>query len=116
VVQNTKDTSQKDIQPTPITAVLEEFSNVFEDPSTLPSHREYDHTIPLLPDGVSVNAHPYRYPPLHKDKIERQVRHLLQTGLISPSTSPFASPVFLVQKKMEHVIFVLITTCSTPLQ
>jgi hypothetical protein len=27
------------------------------------------------------------------------VKHLLQTRLLSPSTSPFASPVLLVQKK-----------------
>jgi hypothetical protein len=46
-----------------------------------------------------VNARPYHYSPLHKDEIERQVREMLQQGLISTSTSPFASLVPLVQKK-----------------
>jgi hypothetical protein len=42
---------------------------------------------------------PYRYSPQHKTEIEKQVRELLTAGLISHSTSPFASPVLLVQKK-----------------
>jgi hypothetical protein len=46
-----------------------------------------------------VNARPYRYSPLHKDEIERQVAELLKAGLIVPSVSSFASPVLLVQKK-----------------
>jgi hypothetical protein len=36
---------------------------------------------------------------MHKDEIERQVKQLLHSGLISLSTSPFASLVLLVQKK-----------------
>jgi hypothetical protein len=36
---------------------------------------------------------------LHKDEIERQVKSLLAAGLIVPSSSPFASPVLLVQEK-----------------
>lgn len=36
---------------------------------------------------------------MHKDEIERQVKSLLAAGLIAPSTSPYASPVLLVQKK-----------------
>jgi hypothetical protein len=52
-----------------------------------------------MPGVVPVNAKPYRYSPLHKDKIEKQVKTLLQNGLIVASTSPFASPVLLVQKK-----------------
>jgi hypothetical protein len=46
-----------------------------------------------------MNSMPYHYSPLHKDEIERQIKALLEFGLISVSTSPFASPVLLVQKK-----------------
>lgn len=79
--------------------LLTEFEDVFSKPSALPPPRPYDHTIPLLPDTVPVNSRPYRYSPMHKDEIERQVKELLQSGLITHSTSPFASPVLLVQKR-----------------
>ncbi|WVZ52980.1 hypothetical protein U9M48_003975 [Paspalum notatum var. saurae] len=76
-----------------------EFADVFTAPTALPPHRSYDHTITLLPGSVPVNSKPYRYSPLRKDGIERQVKVLLDQGWIVHSTSPFASPVLLVQKK-----------------
>jgi hypothetical protein len=85
--------------PVEIQHLLEEYADVFEDPRTLPPSRFHDHHIPLLPNAVPVNSKPYRYSPLHKDEIENQVKALLAAGLIVPSTSPFASPVLLVQKK-----------------
>jgi len=85
--------------PPQIQEVLNEYQDVFDDPQTLPPPREYDHAIPILPGAIPVNSRPYRYSPLHKDEIERQVKALLSAGLIALSTSPYASPVLLVQKK-----------------
>lgn len=82
-----------------IKEVLNEFQDVFAPPTKLPPSRFYDHSIPILPDSIPVNSRSYRYSPLHKDEIEKQVRQLLDAGLITPSTSPYASPVLLVQKK-----------------
>lgn len=94
------------VQPTPaqkpipaVHELLEKFKDVFQTPTELPPSRFYDHQIPLLPGAVPVNSRPYRYSPKHKDEIERQVKELLAVGLTTPSTSPFASPVLLVQKK-----------------
>jgi hypothetical protein len=95
--------------------LLEEYADVFEDPRTLPPSRFHDHHIPLLPNVVPVNSKPYRYSPLHKDEIENQVKALLAAGLIVPSTSPFASPVLLVQKRMVLGVSVWIIGNSTPL-
>jgi tRNA A37 N6-isopentenylltransferase MiaA len=46
-----------------------------------------------------VFVRPYRYAPILKTKIERQVSDMLQQGIIQPSSSSFASPVLLVKKK-----------------
>jgi hypothetical protein len=90
---------QESTLPIAVQEALKEFQDVFEDPKGLPPEREYDHSILLLPNSIPINAKPYRYSPLHKDEIERQVKELLMAGLIQPNTSPYASPVLLVQKK-----------------
>jgi hypothetical protein len=98
VVEQLAEPSQDPID-TPLESILEQFKDVFEEPQSLPPHRSYDHHIPLIPDAVPVNARPYKYSPQHKDEIEKQVKELLAKGLITTSTSPFASPVLLVLKK-----------------
>lgn len=52
-----------------------------------------------MPNTKPVNIKPYRYSPMQKDEIERQIVAMLQQGIIQPSSSPFASPVLLVNKK-----------------
>lgn len=85
--------------PAEVQALLTEFEDVFQEPQSVPPSRVHDHAIHLLPGTVPVNVRPYRYSPLQKDEIERQVAEMLQAGLIVPSISPFASPVLLVKKK-----------------
>lgn len=74
------------------------FSNLFEQPTTLPPSHSCNHTIPLIPGAQPVFIRPYRYPPSMKDEIERQVKDMLSQGIIQPSSSAFASPVLLVKK------------------
>lgn len=98
VLEQSPEQHQMDI-PENIQSVLTEFSSVFDEPKTLPPNRVYDHAIALKPGATPVNARPYRYSPLHKDEIERQVAAMLEAGVIVQSMSPFASPVLPVQKK-----------------
>lgn len=65
----------------------------------MPPTRKHDHHIPLLPGSQPINQRGYRVPFIQKLEIEKQVREMLQQGIIQVSTSPFASPVILVKKK-----------------
>ena len=54
----------------------------------------------MLKEGTChVNVHPYRYPQIQKNEIERLVAEMLAVGIIQPSYSPFSSPEILVKKK-----------------
>lgn len=85
--------------PDCIQQVLEEFQDVFGEPTTLPPRRAHDHHIPLMPGAQPVNMRPYRHKPEHKIEIEEQIKEMLRIGVIQRSHSPFSSPVILVKKK-----------------
>ena len=85
--------------PPELSALLDEFAEVFAPPSWLPPERDCDHTIPLVASATSVSVRPYRHPPAIKNEIERQVKAMLQEGIIQHSVSPFSSSGLLVRKK-----------------
>jgi hypothetical protein len=99
VLSSADDEKAETTLPAEIQTVLAQFPTVFAEPTELPPHRVYDHAITLQPDASPVNVRPYRFSPQHKDEIERQVKAMLQSGVIVESMSLFASPVLLVQKK-----------------
>ena len=85
--------------PDCIQKVIEEFPDIFAEPTGLPPRRACDHRIPVIPGAQPVNVRPYRHKPELKSEIEKQVEELLRSGIIQRSTSPFSSPVILVKKK-----------------
>ena len=58
-----------------------------------------DHEIELVLGTSPPNKLPYRVSLAQQEEIMSQVNELLQKGLVLPSSSPFCSPVLLVQKK-----------------
>jgi len=80
--------------------IVEEFPDVFAEPTDLPPFREkHDHKIKLLEGANPVNQRPYRYVVHQKDEIDKIVQDMIKSGTIQVSSSPFASPVVLVKKK-----------------
>ena len=81
---------------------LNSFKDCFADeiPKELPPTRgEDDHKIELIPGSSPPNRPPYRVSYAQQEEILTQVNELVEKGLVRPSSSPFCSPVFLVQKK-----------------
>jgi hypothetical protein len=72
---------------------------LFEVPKDLPPSRACDHSIPLIEGDAPFQVRPYRYAPVLKDETEKQIKEMLQNGLIQKSVSPFSSSVLLVKKK-----------------
>ncbi|MCO5556360.1 hypothetical protein L7F22_009908 [Adiantum nelumboides] len=81
---------------------LNQFQDVFIDdiPGELPPKQGADyHTIELIPGSSPPNKPPYRVSQAQQEEIMRQVNELVEKGMVRPSSSPFCSPVLLVQKK-----------------
>jgi hypothetical protein len=57
--------------PVEVQNLIHDNANLFAAPESLPPSRSFDQTVPLLPVAVIVNRRPYRYPPHHKDEIEK---------------------------------------------
>lgn len=74
-------------------AVLSKYQYVFQPPQTSPPARIYDPRIPLKEGFLPIAVKPYRYPYFQKNEIEKQIRELLQSGIIQPTSSPYSSPV-----------------------
>jgi hypothetical protein len=55
----------------PVQHLVEEFSDLFQEPTELPPRRHCDHRIPLVPGAPPVAVRQYRYKPALKDEIEK---------------------------------------------
>ncbi|KAL0352336.1 UNVERIFIED_CONTAM: Transposon Ty3-G Gag-Pol polyprotein [Sesamum calycinum] len=82
-----------------ILELLLQFEDVYKEPNSLPPERNIEHCIGLLPATIPKKQHPYRYAYGQKTKIERIVKEMLNSGIIRPNHSSFASLVLLVKKK-----------------
>ena len=78
VLQQSKDnlpSGSSDTHPQ-ISALLSEFSDVFQEPSDLPPKRAIDHGIPLIDNAKCVNQRPYRLPHHQKNDMEDLIKQL----------------------------------------
>jgi len=85
-------------QPTEIQSLIQEFQEVFAEPTGLPPRRSQDHKIILQEGAKPTCVRPYRYPYYQKEEIEKLVKEMLSSGVIRPSQSPYSSHMLLVRK------------------
>lgn len=52
-------------------------------------------------DAAPINVKSYRFPEIHKDEVEKQIKKMLDQKIIRPSTSPWSAPVWVVPKKLD---------------
>ncbi|XP_017797025.1 PREDICTED: uncharacterized protein LOC108578250 [Habropoda laboriosa] len=82
-----------------VEALVEANSDLFYLPGDrLGKTTAIQHKIPTINDQP-IHVKQYRFPPIHREEITRQVSELLENDIIRPSTSPYSSPIWVVPKK-----------------
>ena len=95
--ESVHDLSEKDSKQ--VQGLLCQYSDVFsKSEDDIGRTSLVKHTIDTG-DARPVKQRPRRFPPVQQAEIDRQVKGLLEKGLISPSTSPWSSQVTLAAKK-----------------
>lgn len=52
-------------------------------------------------DNIPIHTKSYKYPKIFEDEVQKQVRKMLEDGIIRESISPYTSPVWVVPKKVD---------------
>ena len=80
--------------------IVSDFPDVFpEELPGLPSHREIEFAIDVVPGATPASITPYRMAPLELKELKLKLQELLEKGFIRPSVSPWGAPVLFVKKK-----------------
>jgi len=84
-----------------VTELLNKHADLFQLPDEkLGFTNSIEHKI-ITTDDRPINVKQYRFPPAHKQEINRQVDDMLGKGVIETSTSPYNSPLWVVPKKAD---------------
>ena len=54
-----------------------------------------------LTDEIPIYKKGYRHPPIHKEVINKEIKELLENRSITPSDSPYNSPMWVVPRKAD---------------
>ena len=84
------------VQKSQLNNMLEKFSDVMS--STPGRTAEMEHQVTTT-GTRPVRLPPYRLPHAYRDLVEKEIKEMLVAGVIEPSSSEWASPIVLVDKK-----------------
>jgi hypothetical protein len=80
--------------------VVQEYPNIFlKELPGMPSDRDIEFLIELLPGTPLISKRPYRMPMNELVELKKQIAELQAKGFIRPSSSPWGAPVLFVEKK-----------------
>jgi len=84
-----------------------EFLDVFDraQSNKLPPHRSYDHKIELTSDSTPPRCRTYRMSPAKLLKVKKYLNENLSKKFITPSQTPYSSPVLFALKANEDLRF-----------
>lgn len=72
----------------------------FKDGDDLTFTSQVKHSIPSTNESP-IYTRSYRYPEIHKDEVNKQIKEMLEQNIIRESNSPYSSPVWVVPKKLD---------------
>ncbi|WVZ70210.1 hypothetical protein U9M48_018892 [Paspalum notatum var. saurae] len=91
---------QMDIRPTDGIRIVCDYPDVFPDELPgMPPDRDIEFLIELLAGTAPIAMRQYRMAPIEHEEVKKNIDELLAKGYIRPSSSPWAFPVLLVEKK-----------------
>lgn len=73
----------------------------FKEGDVLTATHEIVHEI-ITTTNIPTFSKIYRYPRIHEEEIENQIRDMLKQGIIKESNSPYNSPLWVVPKKADN--------------
>ena len=86
-----------------LTSVLQSFPHIFT--NTPGRTNKIQHHIDLIAGTKPRNLPPHRYSPARRKIVEEKLVEMLDSGVITPSNSPWAAPVVLIPKKDGSIRF-----------
>ena len=80
--------------------ILQDFSDAFlEEIPGVPTKRDLDFTIELVPVAIPNSKAPYQMNILELNELKLQLQELIYKNYIRPSVSPWGAPILFVKKK-----------------
>lgn len=92
----------KEYERTPLVKLIHDYKDIiYNQEIALTFTSKIQHAIHLT-DDIPIYQRPYRKSPQQKQEINKQIESMLAQDIIVPSASPYAAPVSLVPKKLDH--------------